>query len=111
MAEGDDYQRGVKAGLVQQTLREHAEHLAKINGSMADVARELHNLVLAVQRLSDQAVSRDATVVTTAAALKDAEEARRSQGERSWSPFAKVLAVLGGLAAIAVVVGLALSQR
>jgi hypothetical protein len=60
----------------------------------------MHELRLAVQRLGDQAISRDATVVTTAAALKDAEEARRSTADQSWSPWAKIFAAVGGIAAL-----------
>jgi hypothetical protein len=102
----DAYERGTVAGRVEQRLNEHATHLDKINGSMERVANELHGLKLAVQLLSQQAISRDATVVTTAAALKDAEEARRSKTEASWSPWQKLFAVLGAAAAMAAVIGL-----
>jgi hypothetical protein len=97
------------AGEIAARLAGHDKHFASINGSLADIAKEMHGLTLAVQRLSDQAISRDATVVTTAAALKDAEEARRGLSEQSWTPVSRVLAVLGGLAALAAVVGLYLA--
>ncbi len=100
---GEDgaYDRGVAAGEIAARLAGHDKHFAAINGSLADVAREMHALTLAVQRLGDQAVSRDATVVTTAAALKDAEDARRSKSETSWSPFARGIAVVATLATVA----------
>jgi hypothetical protein len=61
------------------------------------------------ERLGDQAISRDATVVTTAAALKDAEDARRSTSERSWTPVARVLAFIGGASALVAVIAAVLA--
>jgi hypothetical protein len=100
------YDRGVIAGEVAARLAGHDEHFAAINGALTRVAEELHGLRLAVQRLGDQAAARDATAATTAAALKDADDARRDAAERRWSPVAKVFAVLGALAAVAAVAGL-----
>ncbi|HEY9411110.1 MAG TPA: hypothetical protein VIP77_16140 [Jiangellaceae bacterium] len=105
----DAYDRGAAAGRIDARLAGHDKHFESINGSLADMVREMHELTLAVQRLGDQAVSRDATVVTTAAALKDAEEARRGKAEQSWSPWEKVFAVLAALAA-AVGIYLALTR-
>ncbi len=101
MAEPSEYQRGVTAGGVETRLANHDKHFARINGSLEDMVRQLEALVLAVQRLGDQAVSRDATVITTASALKDAEEARRTTAEQQWSPKAKMLTVVGTLIALA----------
>lgn len=106
----DAYDRGAAAGEIAARLAGHDKHFATINGSLAEIAKEMHALTLAVQRLGDQAVSRDATVVTTAAALKDAEEARRSKDDQSWSPVARLFAVLGALAALAAVAGLILAR-
>lgn len=103
---GDAYDRGHTAGEIAARLAGHDRHFATINGSLAAVALEMHALTLAVQRLGDQAVSRDATVITTAKALKDAEDARRDNAERAWSPVSRLLAVVGGFAALATVVGL-----
>jgi hypothetical protein len=110
MAQPDDaYDRGHIAGEIAARLAGHDQHFATINGSLADIAQELHKQTLAVQRLSDQAEANAKTVITTAAALKDAEDARRAKGEQSWTPFARLLAVLGGLAALAAVIGLYLA--
>jgi hypothetical protein len=97
------YDRGHLQGEVAARLAGHDKHFAAINGSISDLAREMHALTLAVQRLGDQAVSRDATVVTTAAALKDAEDARRSQSEQAWSPYTKIFAALAAVAALAAI--------
>ncbi len=96
----EDYDRGHVAGTIDARLAGHDKHFAEINGSLKDLAREMAKMVTAVQRLGDQAIARDATVVTTAAALKDAEEARRSKSENAWSPLTRISVVLGILAAI-----------
>jgi len=104
---GGEYERGHLAGEIAARLAGHDRHFASINGSLVKVAengieqtKALNALRLAVQRLADQADANQRTVITTAAALKDAEEARRTSSESSWSPWQKALAVL--LAAVAV---------
>jgi hypothetical protein len=104
--EGEAFDRGHAAGAIAERLASHDRHFSAINGSLDRLANEMHTLTLAVQRLGDQAVSRDATVVTTAAALKDAEEARRQSSEHSWSPWARAFAAV---AALATAVGLVLA--
>jgi len=115
VSEPSDYDRGVTAGGVQQQLANHDQHFKVINGSIVDgknatmeLKEEIHELRLAIQRLADQAIARDATVVTTAAALKDAEEARRNTADQRWSPWQKAFAVI---AAIGVLVGVYFALR
>lgn len=98
--EQDAYERGHLAGEVAARLAAHDKHFAEINGSIKDLAHEMGAMVAAVQRLGDQAIARDATVVTTAAALKDAEEARRSKSETGWSPWQRGFAVLAAIATL-----------
>jgi len=101
MAEQDDaYDRGHLAGEINARLAGHDQHFASINGSLADIANEMHGLKLAVQRLGDQAASDATTRISTAAALKDAEEARRAKTDQSWSPWAKLIAVILALVAV-----------
>lgn len=109
--EPSDYQRGVTAGEIESRLAGHDKHLARINGNLQDVATQLAALTMGIQRLADQAVARDATVITTADALKNAEDARRGASEerratveQQWSPKAKVMAVIGTVVAVASVV-------
>lgn len=97
----DAYDRGHLAGSIAERLAGHDRHFSLINGSLVDIAREMRDLRMAVQRLADQAVARDATVITTAAALKDAEEARRDRTEQSWSPWAKIFVATGSLLGVA----------
>lgn len=89
------YDKGLEAGKVLQRLEGHDRHFERINGSLESVATELREVKLALQRLGDQAVSRDATVITTAAALKDADQARRDQSERAWTPLSRAYLILG----------------
>lgn len=110
MAESE-YERGVIAGGIESRLAGHDKHFAKINGSLDEVAKQLNALALGVQRLADQAVSRDATVITTAAALKDAEEVRRNSSTQRWEPKARTIAVLTVvLAVVAIVVTLVVTR-
>lgn len=95
----DAYERGHLAGEIAARLAGHDQHFAAINGHLADLVSGQEAVRLAVQRLADQAVSRDATVVTTAAALKDAEDARRSKGEQTWTPWQRIFGVVAAVAA------------
>ena len=103
-----EYRRGLVAGEIAARLADHDQHLAKINGSMNDVARALHVLTLAVQRLGDQADANAKTVIATASALEKADAARRAQSETSWSPLTRLGVVVGALAAL---VGIYLALR
>lgn len=109
------YDRGADAGRIEQRLAGYDEHFRTINGSIADTARELHDLVLAVQRLADQAVADAKTRVSTAEAVEKArqeaagaiEAERRARADRSdtvWSPVQKVIALIGAVATIIVMI-------
>lgn len=91
---------GYEQGRVDATLIEHAQHLAKINGSIERFASEVHGLMLAIQRLADAADADRSTVKVTAEALEKAETARRDKSEQGWTPFQRGLAVLGALVAV-----------
>jgi hypothetical protein len=111
VAEDGEYERGVAAGQVLARLDAHDVHLARINGSMSDVAEQLKLLNMGVQRLADAAASDRATVITTAEALEKAEAARRDKSEIMWTPFARLIAIIAALAAVATVVGVLLSVQ
>lgn len=89
------YDRGVLAGEVATRLAGHDKHFEAINGSLAEMVRELHGLGMAMQKMADQNAAAAVTVVATASALKDAEEARRNLSTQSWTPVQRFLAVLG----------------
>ena len=93
------YDKGVTAGEIGARLAGHDKHFAEINGSVKDLKDEMHQLVLGVQRLGDAADADRATVKTTAAALKDAEEARRDSTDQRWSPKARLIATVVAFAA------------
>ena len=95
-----DFDSGFAAGEIAAKLKEHDSHLTKINGSMERVADTLQALTLAVQRLGDQAEADRRTVITTAAALKAAEEARLATSEKHWTPWQRAFAAIGALVAL-----------
>jgi hypothetical protein len=90
------YRRGVEAGEVEARLASHDRHFAGINGSLADIAREMQQLALAVQRLGDQALARDSVALAITSALKE-------RSERAWSPFVRMFAVIAALAGLAAI--------
>jgi hypothetical protein len=95
------YERGLTAGTIDARLAGHDMHLNTISGNIERLADELHDMTLAVQRLGDQAVSRDATVITTAAALKEAETIRRHASDSAWSPINRLSVIIGAAVGVA----------
>jgi hypothetical protein len=93
------YDRGVAAGQILERLAGHDRHFADINGHLATLAIEAHSQTLQLQRLADAAEADRQTTIKTAAALKEAEEARRDQSTTRWTPFARLIAVLGAAGA------------
>lgn len=131
------FDRGTEAGRVAAELAQHGAHLDKINGSMDRVAKALEGLradnaaqakatraemaaqvesfreevtalKLVIQGLGDSASADRSTVVATAAALKDADQARRDKTEFAWTPVQRMLGV--GMFVVALV-GLYLAFR
>lgn len=99
-----DYERGKEAGeiagQISARLAGHDRHFESINGSIAKVGAELHVITMAVQRLADQAVARDATTVATAKALREADETRRANEGDTWTPWQRMFAVIAACAAL-----------
>jgi septal ring factor EnvC (AmiA/AmiB activator) len=106
--EPNAYERGVKAGKIDEELANHGRRLDKINGSMEKVAERLGSIdhraagmEMALQRLEDQMVAAKATVEATAKALREADDARRkadetkrATAEQRWTPVQRTVAVL-----------------
>lgn len=119
----DDYQRGKvigkQEGIVEQKLAEYGSHLEKINGSQERIADELRgmnirleNLTLDNQSLADAAKANERTALALAAALKDADEARRnadiqerSKSEEKWSPLTRISVALGIIVSLFIIGG------
>jgi len=93
-----DYERGREEGEIAATIAArllgHDKHFEAINGSVAKVATELHTLNLAVQRLADQAVARDAQTTKAFDTFRELDETRRSLAGESWSLWRRVAAYL-----------------
>lgn len=85
----DAFNRGARSGKVDARLEGHDAHFAAINGSLAKLAAEMANVSTGVQRLEDRFAASEKTVITTAAALKDADNARRDKETQGWSPLAR----------------------
>lgn len=100
MTDRESYEAGHVAGGTDARLAGHDMHFAKINGSIDRMGNELAGVKLALQRLADSADADRRTVVTTAAALKDAEEARRDTSTDRWSTWQKLIAVVGAVTAL-----------
>lgn len=96
----DDYDRGHTAGGIDARLAGHDMHFEAINGSIARMGDELAGVKLALQRLADSADADRRTVVTTAAALKSADDARRTSDTDRWTPWQKGIALIGGIGAV-----------
>lgn len=95
-----EYQRGQ----IDERLASHDKHFEAINGSLKEVAVNLADLNLGIQRLIDSAAADRATVLTTAKALKDADDARRDKGEARWSPVQRLIALISGTGGLAGIV-------
>jgi hypothetical protein len=113
----NEYERGVAAGQVLARLDSHDQHLGKINGSMENVAEEMHKLnrantelLLAIQRLADAAAADRATVVTTATALEKAEAARREKSVRRWTPVERLIGLVFAVVALVGLIAWAIVQ-
>jgi hypothetical protein len=98
---GDDYERGVAAGEISARLAGHDAHFALINGSLIDVAAQMKAVNLQLQRMADAMQADRERAVATAAALREADEARRLAAERHWTPLSRMAVLAGALAALA----------
>ena len=92
------FSAGREAGRVDATLEDHSAHLSQINGSIDRFTNEVAALTLQIQRLGDAANADRQTVKVTAAALKDADDARRDKGTQRWTPWQRLIAVVAAVA-------------
>jgi hypothetical protein len=97
------FERGATAGAVDAQLAAAMANLGHIQSHLATIDGRLANLELRIQRLTDLGEAREATVATTAAALETARRQRAETVEQNWSPVQKIILVISGLAALAVV--------
>jgi len=119
--EPNAYDRGVKAGKIDQQLASHGQRLDTINGSIERVADRLASLdvragsiEMMIQRLEDQMISAATMVTNTAKALRDADdmrrksdEAARSASDRRWTPMQRVITIISVLlVAVGVIVAI-----
>lgn len=110
MTDREEYDRGHVAGGIDARLATHDRHFAAINGSVDRMGTELAGVKLALQRLADAADADRRTVVSTAQALKEAEDTRRAAGSDRWSPWQKLAVLIGALSALAGIVALIVTK-
>ncbi|TFD74743.1 hypothetical protein [Cryobacterium fucosi] len=106
MLDGENGTRAGEATTVQLTRMEGilnlvAERISnlstRVDGhdrDLLDVNKTIAIILSTTQRLTEQADARDAKAVALAAALKEAEEQRRTKTETAWSPYTKLFAVV-----------------
>lgn len=96
-----DYDRGHLDGRIDARLSGHDAHFTHLNGTTAELVAKVSTLATLVQRLGDQAIAEEATRQALATALRNADEARRSQDNDRrnlaadhWTPVQKIITVL-----------------
>jgi len=97
------YAHGRESGNIEARLRSSEERLDAVNGHLADVANQLRIVGLALQGLADRFDAAAATTIATAAALEKDNVARREKEKEAWSPMQKLIAIVGGLSAMAAI--------
>lgn len=128
MSESTEFGRGVAAGEISQRLREHDQHLNKINGSMNDVARRLEHvderlgeMKMQLQRMADAMTADKTTVavtadavererISTATAVEKERTTLRDSAEKRWSPLARLSVIIGIAAALAGIIAIILAN-
>lgn len=91
------YDRGHIAGGIDARLDGHDRHFARINGSIEGMRQEMVALNLNIQRLADEASADRRTAVQLAAALKDADDARRLTTTDRYSPLVRIFALIAAI--------------
>lgn len=98
--------RAVKDANIDRDLREHAQHLAEINGSQRDMARSLEQLQGSLKELT----SAFQTQLATQEVLADAITKRQAAGAAGWSRRAVWVSIAGVIAAyLSIIILIALS--
>ncbi|WP_162942673.1 hypothetical protein [Cryobacterium soli] len=89
---------------MEGTLNLVADRVANTIRVVETHSEDIGVLKSTTQRLSEQAVARDATALALAAALKEADDQRRTKTETAWSPLTKLFSVIAALGVIWAVV-------
>jgi hypothetical protein len=99
------HERGRRDGATAAQLREHAEHLDKINGQIGQFASQMADMVLALQGLTHTIEANARTVIVTAAALEQQRVQRQQAAESKWSPLVRISLAIGVVAGLAAIIG------
>jgi methyl-accepting chemotaxis protein len=104
VGQGEEFDRGVAAGVIAERLDQHDKHFAQINGSLAHVSEEMHTVALTLQQLANQASSREETAEAVVEALKESNVSRATLSEQRFRPWQRTGFLIGaafGLVSIA----------
>jgi len=91
----DAYDRGVLDGRVAIRLDHHDDQIAATNTLLERTVDIAQSLTATVQTLTEARVTDAATRVATAQAVKEAKDTQEAQAKSSWSPVAKLVAIVG----------------
>jgi hypothetical protein len=72
-------------------------------GELTAVKSDIQGLKAKTQTLAESQIAEATKAIALAAALKEADEARRTKTETTWTPFNRALVVLGSLVGLATV--------
>jgi len=101
------YNRGFLDGRITTRLDHHAEQIAATNVLLDRTVEISQTMASTVQTLTEARVTDAATRVATAEAVKEAKVAQEAQASQSWSPMAKLIAVVGAIGVVfGIIVGL-----
>jgi len=91
----DAYDRGVLDGRVAIRLDHHDDQIAATNVLLARTVGISQTMASTLQTLTEARVTDAATRVATAQAVKEAKDTQEAQAKSSWSPVAKLVAIVG----------------
>lgn len=107
MTDPSDFERGHHIGGQDAQLAQHERRLDVVNGSIIDSKKAIEVLTLAVQQLVDKFEASAQAAIMLAAALKDADEARRNMAVQAAQPTQRRQALILVVASVVgMIVGL-----
>lgn len=116
MAQSDEspeeaYGRGVTAGELKQWRSQIDNHFIVINGSQESTAKDLREIRMLLQRLTDAFESSARTEIAKASALKTERESKANElkaamdkSAQTWSPLAKIGGALAAVVALIAII-------
>lgn len=86
----------VQLARMEGTLNLVADRVSGLTGRVDKHETDIAELKSQTQTLAGDAKAEAVKAIALAAALKEADEARRQKSEQTWTPFAKTLTAMAG---------------